>query len=102
MLLHEGHDHSHDDCHEHSHGEHHHHHHHEHGEGTVSEQTVALVSYMLDHNRAHAEEIHELSHKLDAMGQHEAAELIGEGVGCYIDGNEKLAQALALLREEKA
>ena len=103
MIFHEGHGHHHD--HDHDHGVHHHHHehHHDHGEGagTAPEQTVALLSYMLDHNRAHADDIHELAHKLEAMGYHEVAALMGEGLSCYIDGNERLAEALEALKEGK-
>ena len=104
MILHEGHEHEHThdgEQHGHDHGLHHHRHPVEPAaEGSVPEQTIALVSYMLDHNRAHAEEIHERAHKLDALGQHEAAELIGEGVSCYIDGNNRLAEALEVLKGE--
>lgn len=101
--MHEGHEHTHDHDHGHTHchGEHPHHHHHDGAQGTVSDQTVALVSYMLDHNRSHAEEIHGLAHKLEAMGQHEAAALIEQGVTCYGQGNDLLAQALALLQTPK-
>ena len=31
-------------------------------------QAVALVSYMLEHNKAHTEELHEICHKLEASG----------------------------------
>ncbi len=86
----------------HDHGTHHHHHRvDEPSEQSVPEQTLALVGYMLEHNRAHAEEIRELAGKLDAMGQHEAAALIGEGVGCYIDGNGRLAEALEVMKGDE-
>ena len=108
MIMHDGHEHHCDNgnehVHDHEHGLHHHHHEHEHEHsegGTVSEQTIALVSYMVDHNRAHANDIHELAHKLEAMGQHEVAELMGEGLSCYIDGNERLAEALEVLKGGK-
>ena len=47
--------HSHEHAHEHVSG-----HHHEHGDKPelTPEQTLALMSYMLDHNRSHAEELH--------------------------------------------
>lgn len=109
MIMHDGHEHhccdGHDHEHDHEHGLHHHHHDHEHDHGdtaeTVPEQTIALVSYMVDHNRAHANDIHELAHKLEAMGQYEVAELMGEGLSCYIDGNERLAEALEVLKGGK-
>ena len=38
------------------------------------EQTLALMSYMLEHNRSHAEELHNIAHALENQGRHEAAE----------------------------
>ena len=37
------------------------------------DQAVALITYMLEHNKSHAEELHEICHKLEASGQNEAA-----------------------------
>ena len=83
----------------HDHGTHHHHHPVDPAQArSTPEQTLALVGYMLEHNRAHAEELNELARKLDEMGQHEAAALIGEGVGCYTDGNGRLAEALEAMK----
>ena len=65
------------------------------------EQAIALVSYMLDHNRHHAEELHELSHKLEASGNNESAKLIDEALEKYYSGNESLAKGLELLKEGK-
>ena len=84
--------------HEHEHG-----HGHVHTHGPVSafdsiEQAEALMSYMLDHNRHHAEELHELCHKLAASGKSDAAKMIDEAVDCFSDGNELLAKALEALK----
>lgn len=65
------------------------------------EQATALVSYMLDHNRHHAEELHELTHKLEASGNVESAKLIDEALEKYYEGNESLAKGLSLLKEGK-
>ena len=56
------------------------------------------MSYMLDHNRHHAEELHELCHKLEASGKGEAAKLIDEAVDRFGEGNELLAKALEALK----
>ncbi|MCF0142126.1 MAG: cobalt transporter, partial [Parasporobacterium sp.] len=53
----------------HTHGDHVHSHSHEDIKAFDSkEQATALVSYMLDHNKSHAEELHEITHKLEATG----------------------------------
>lgn len=72
--------------------EHCHDHHHEHS----LEETVALLTYMVGHNRHHAEELHELAHGVDG----EAAQLIHDAVVDFQVGNEKLEEALRLLKGE--
>ncbi len=79
---------------EHTHDhEHPHEHHHEH---TSAEETLALLTYMLGHNRHHAEELHELAHGVEG----EAADLLHGAVADLGSSNEKLARALALLKGE--
>lgn len=93
MHFHDGLSHDHGDGHEHTHGS-----------VTAFEsmdQAVALMSYMLDHNKHHAEELHELSHKLEASGKNESAKLIDEALKKYYEGNEDLDKALAALKEGK-
>ncbi|MGI6218000.1 MAG: hypothetical protein ACOYIK_10380 [Coriobacteriales bacterium] len=73
---------------------------HKHGnvpaEGTPVDKQVALLAYMVDHNRSHAEELHELAHEMDG----EAAELVHSAVELFDKGNEKLAQALKIVKGE--
>ncbi|MCQ2451600.1 MAG: hypothetical protein MJ075_00500 [Oscillospiraceae bacterium] len=83
--MHEGHYHTH-------HGE-------EAGFETI-EQAIALMSYMLEHNRHHAEELHELCHKLEAMGKGDAANLLDASVDRFFDGNAMLESALETLKGE--
>jgi uncharacterized FlgJ-related protein len=83
------HDHAHDHSHEHSHG----------GFDSV-EQAVALLTYMLEHNRRHAEELHDACHKLEDMGKAEAAEKLGEALHGYSHACEHLAEALEVLKKE--
>ena len=81
--------------------EHKHSHPHEHGPATAFEsldQAEALMSYMLDHNRHHADELHEVGHKLAHSGKEEAAKLIHEAVNAFNNGNELLAKALEALK----
>lgn len=78
---------------EHTH-DHDHPHHHDH---TSREESLALLTYMLGHNRHHAEELHTLSHDLEG----EAAQLIHEAVLDFELGNDKLAEALQILQEGK-
>ena len=81
--------------------EHEHTHPHEHGDIPAFdslEQAEALMSYMLDHNRHHADELHEVGHKLAHSGKEEAAGLIHEAVDAFGRGNELLAKALEALK----
>lgn len=79
---------------------HEHEHTHEHGhthEVHSLEETVALLTYMVGHNQHHAEELHELAHSVEG----EAQQLLHEAVVELTLGNEKLAEALRILKEEK-
>lgn len=91
----ENHTHTHDDGHCHCHEEHEH----EHKEHNANED-VALLKYMIEHNRHHNEDLHELYHSLDGAGKKEAAALVGEAMHFFDHGNEKLANALKLLGGE--
>ena len=74
---------------------------HEHGDIPAFdslEQAEALMSYMLDHNRHHADELHEVGHKLAHSGKEDAAKLIHEAVDAFNSGNELLAKALEALK----
>lgn len=73
-------------------------HEHEHTHEVHSpEETVALLTYMVGHNQHHAEELHELAHSVEG----EAQQLLHEAVVELTLGNEKLAEALRILKEEK-
>jgi hypothetical protein len=74
------------------------HDHHRHDE--VSGKTLALMTYMLDHNKQHTEELHDMSHDLSHEGQEEASKLLHEAVSAFERGNEKLEQALKLVKGE--
>lgn len=75
-----------------------HHHDHEHAHDRHSpEETLALLGYMSDHNRQHAQELHELAHSVDG----EAAQLLHEAVVDLTVSSEKLAEALRILKGEE-
>lgn len=78
--------------HEHEHG----HTHCDHCGEATAEETIALLKYMLDHNRHHADELHDLAHGLNG----EARELVHGAVIDLETGNDKLARALKLLCPE--
>ena len=84
------HDHDHDHVHPHDHEHTHSHDHHS------PEEALALLTYMLGHNRHHAQELHELSHDVDG----EAQQLLHDAVVDFTLGNEKLAEALRILKGE--
>ncbi|MCQ2512102.1 MAG: hypothetical protein MJ092_01760 [Lachnospiraceae bacterium] len=77
---------------------------HEHFHETITafdspQQAIAIITYMLEHNKSHAEELHEICHKLEASGQSEAAFLIDDAVGSFRDGNALLELALNNLKK---
>ena len=84
------HDHGHEQEHTHTHDHSHTHDHHS------PEEALALLAYMVQHNRHHAEELHELAHSMDD----EAAQLIHDAILDCDLGNEKLDEALKLLKGE--
>lgn len=71
---------------------------HDHGAHNVhssKEEQIALLTYMISHNKSHAEEVHEIAH--DAHGK--AATLLHEATDLYNAGTEKLAEALQLIKD---
>lgn len=64
---------------------------------TRRRRPVALLAYMVTHNQHHAEELHELAHSVEG----EAAQLLHEAVVDLTVGNEKLAEALRILKGEE-
>ena len=103
-----GHDHHHDHDHEccggHDHGHEHHHHDHECGCGCgcgghdLPDENVAILTYMLDHNRHHALELKEIAAHLREVGKDEAAAQIEKGVEDFEKGNMRLSIALSLVK----
>ena len=108
------HDHSVTHTHEHSHGEgHEHDHEHSHGcghshecgsscgsSGECKNETVALLSYMLDHNEHHAAELDQMAENLQKLGMDAAAKQIREAVSDFQKGNLRLSLALTTVKEQ--
>lgn len=95
-----GHDHEHDHHHEECGHDHEHHHDgcgcgHDHGQ---QDENVAVLSYMLDHNRHHAMELKEIAAHLREEGKEEAAAQIEKGVEDFEKGNMRLSIALSLVK----
>lgn len=76
-----------------------HSHSHEHGHAHHSEEeTLALLTYMLDHNRHHSEDIHEIYRDLEAAGKADAAKLLHDAMELFNQANDKLDEALKLMK----
>jgi len=114
--------HTHEHCHAHSHDhvhphEHDHlhdghtHHDHSHGcdsncsacaskcEHTPMEELLALMTYMANHNTAHANELAGLAKQLQEMGSYAAYEQVLAAVSDYEKGNLRLRAVLASLQK---
>lgn len=110
----EGHEHTHEHGHEHTHHTHHEHphtHEHSHGCGEHSHcgsceggdcknETLALLTYMLQHNEHHALELDQMAENLQKLGMDTAAKTIKEAVSDFQKGNMRLGLALTLVKEE--
>lgn len=62
------------------------------------QETLALMQYMVNHNAAHANELAELAKKLEALGNHAAAEQVLAAVSEFEKGNLRLSTVLAALK----
>ena len=93
--------HEHSHTHEHEHGGHTHVHTHadgtthSHSHAAVSspEEALALLRYMLSHNRHHAEELHDLAHCFDDV----SGDLIQQAVDKLGESNDLIEEALSLI-----
>lgn len=101
------HEHTHVHSHEHTHdGEHSHAHGHCHENCgdcqscDPKKEAQALLTYMLQHNQHHAEELDQMADNLVKLGLEDAAKQIKEGVSDFQKGNMRLSLALTLVKEQ--
>ena len=102
---HDHHHHHHD--HDHDHGHHHHHDHDcggdcsgcgSHCEHTPMDELLALMTYMVGHNAAHARELADLAGQLEQAGSHYAYEQVMAAVSDFEKGNMRLSVVLNSLK----
>ena len=62
---------------------------------------MRILTYMLDHNRSHAEELQEICHRLEATGEEEAAGYLDRAVDAFREGNDLMAEALSIMNKEE-
>ena len=67
---------------------------HAHTSATSPEEALALLTYMLSHNRHHAEELHDLAHCFDEV----SGDLIHQAVDKLGESNDLIEQALSLIK----
>jgi ABC-type Zn2+ transport system substrate-binding protein/surface adhesin len=115
-LVHHGHEHTHADGHTHSHGHDHGHTHthdhehtcggHDHSHcgscegGDCKSETLALLTYMLQHNEHHAAELDQMAENLKKLDMDTAAKTIKEAVTDFQKGNMRLSLALTIVKEQ--
>ena len=68
--------------------------------GDCKNETVALLTYMLQHNEHHAAELDQMADNLEKMGMSAAAKTIKESVSDFQKGNMRLGLALTLVKDE--
>lgn len=96
QIPHGGHSHSHEHDHEEAHGHEHHHHHH--GDAP-RDRSLALLSYMYDHNVEHTNELLDMAAQIEAAGKEAAAAKIREAAAEFGKGNDLLHEALHLYED---
>lgn len=84
------HTHPHDHQHDHDHG-----HDHSHGAAAGGEKTLAVLTYMLDHNVHHCAELQEIAQGLSGEAQHQ----LFHAVESFQAANDHLAKAVAELKK---
>lgn len=104
-LVQHGHEHTPEHSHEHTHadGVTHTHAHGDCGScegGDCKKETIALLTYMLQHNEHHAAELDQMADNLQKMGLDNSAKTIKEAVADFQKGNMRLGLALTLVKEE--
>lgn len=83
-----------------------HEHNHEHGHcgncqgGDCKNETLALLTYMRQHNEQHAAELDQMADNLLKLGMDAAAKTIKEAVADFQKGNMRLSLALTLVKDE--
>lgn len=68
--------------------------------GDCKKETIALLTYMLQHNEHHAAELDQMADNLQKMGLDNSAKTIKEAVADFQKGNMRLGLALTLVKEE--
>lgn len=64
---------------------------------SAKDELVALLKYMIGHNRSHTEELDKIIGKLGELGDASAVNYVKSAVDFYSNGNDALAKALAEL-----
>ena len=66
---------------------------------TMTAMIMTLLTYMLQHNEHHAQELDQMADNLAKMGMDAAAKTIKESVSDFQKGNMRLSLALTLVKE---
>jgi hypothetical protein len=63
------------------------------------QELEALLSYLVQHNEAHAAEVMDLAARAKALGKMEAYDHMSRGVALLTDSNKSLREALEALED---
>ena len=64
---------------------------------TTTVKDLALLEYMLEHNKQHALELADVAARLDEESLPQAAKLVSEAVACFNQANDKIEEAVGLI-----
>ena len=96
-IPHGGHEHTHE--HEHCHEHEHEHHHHHHNSAKTGDKSLALLSYMYDHNVDHTRELLDMAAQIETDGKPAVAAKMRKAADAFNQGNDLLHEALHLYEE---
>lgn len=65
----------------------------------ITVKDLALLEYILDHNKQHTRELADTGGRLAEEGFANAAELISDAVRCFNQANDQIEKAVRLLNE---
>ncbi|MDR2570432.1 MAG: hypothetical protein LBD23_09070 [Oscillospiraceae bacterium] len=93
--MHDGHSHTHSHDHSHDNG----HSHDQEKTSGISPKDIALLKYMLEHNKQHADELSATGSKIEATGMTDAANKIKAAVSHFSHANDELEKAIGIIEE---
>jgi len=63
-------------------------------------EIISLLDHMLAHHRHHIKDLREMHNAIECAGHNDASSHLHEAISIFESGNEKIAEALRIIRGE--